>query len=259
MKSFLKWCLVGLVGLAVLGALIGEDEEPGPNNNAVAATSTPATSTDDAGTTAATEASTPEPTPDPQVSVNFTGPSSTRSDIVVLKGTVDPPSARVRIKGRRVKVRHGHWKLPVTLPKRGANKFRVVATRKGYVKDTITATVTRKLSAAEKAAIRREKAQRRANRRALESAESYLETMPFSKQGLYEQLSSEYGAGFTAAEAQYAVDHVNVEWKKEAVEAARSYLETMPMSRQALLDQLTSEYGAGFTYEQALYAVNRVY
>ena len=115
----------------------------------MAATSTPATSTDDAGTTAATEASTPEPTPDPQVSVNFTGPSSTRSDIVVLKGTVDPPSARVRIKGRRVKVRHGHWKLPVTLPKRGANKFRVVATRKGYVKDTITATVTRKLSAAE--------------------------------------------------------------------------------------------------------------
>jgi phage-related protein len=83
--------------------------------------------------------------------------------------------------------------------------------------------------------------------------------MGFSKQGLYEQLSSEYGAGFTAAEAQYAVDHVDANWNKEAVESAQSYLDSMPMSRQALIEQLTSEYGAGFTYEQAVYAVNKVY
>ena len=47
----------------------------------------------------------------------------------------------------------------------------------------------------------------------------------FSKQGLYEQLSSSYGEGFTQAQAQYAVDHVGADWNKEAVQSARSYLE----------------------------------
>ena len=256
MKSVLKWGLAGLVGLGILGAIFGEDEKPGGTQNAaVAATTT------NAPEPAATESATPTstPTPKPEVSITVTGPSSARTDNVTLRGTVDPASARVRIKGRPVKVRRGKWTLPVTLTKRGENTFRVVATRKGFVKDTETAVVTRKLSAAEKAAIRQAKALRRANRRALQSAESYLETMGFSKQGLYEQLSSEYGAGFTAAEAQYAVDHVDANWNKEAVESAQSYLDSMPMSRQALIEQLTSEYGAGFTYEQAVYAVNKVY
>lgn len=256
MKALLKWGVVGLVCLGILGAVFGEDEKAGePESVAAAATTT------DTPEPAATETATPEPTPTPkpEVSITVTGPSSARSDNVTLKGTVDPASARVRVKGRSVKVRRGKWSAPITLTKRGDNSFRVVATRKGYVKDTVTAVVTRKQSAAEKAAARRARAARRANRRALESAESYLDTMAFSKQGLYDQLTSEYGAGFTAAEAQYAVDHVKVNWTQEAVESAKSYLDTMPMSRQALLEQLTSEYGAGFTYEQAMYAVNKVY
>ena len=81
----------------------------------------------------------------------------------------------------------------------------------------------------------------------------------FSKQGLYEQLSSSAGEGFTPAEAQYAVDHVDADWNKEAVESARSYLEMSPMSRADLIQQLSSSAGEGFTYEQALYAVNKVY
>jgi len=248
--------LTVLVCLGLAGALLGCGETPGDAGNAaIAATATSSPES------AETESATPEatPTPKPEVSIDVTGPSSAHSDAVTLKGTVEPKSARVRVKGRPVKVRRGKWSVPVTLTKRGKNTFRVVATRKGFVKDTQTAVVTRKLSAAEKAEIRREKAQRRANQRALDSAESYLETMGFSKQGLYEQLSSEYGAGFTQAEAQYAVDHVKANWNKEAVESARSYLDTMPMSKQALIDQLTSEYGAGFTYEQAMYAVNKVY
>jgi hypothetical protein len=259
MKSLMKWGLVALVGLVVLGALFGEDEKSGQKENAAAATTANTAEAASTSEPTPTETPTPEPTPDPEVTVSYTGPSNSHSDNVVLKGTVSPASAHVRIKGRSVKVRGGRWKLPVRLTKRGDNTFRVVATHKGYVKDTTTAVVTRKLSAAEKAVIRHQNAQRRANKRALESAESYLETSGFSKQGLYEQLSSEYGAGFTQAEAQYAVDHVDVDWKKEAVESARSYLDTMPMSRNDLLDQLTSEYGAGFTYEQALYAVNKVY
>ena len=250
MKSFVKWGLIGLVGLVVLGALLGEDKKSGQTDKPVAA------STPEPG---AAETSNSEPAPDPEVSVNFTGPFDVRSDNVVLKGTVDPANAHVRIKGQPVEVRHGHWKLPVTLTKHGDNAFRVVASRKGFVRDSTTAVVTRKLSAAERAVIRQEKAARRANRRALQSAESYLAMSGFSKQGLYEQLSSSAGEGFTPAEAQYAVDHVHVDWNKEAVESARSYLEMEPMSRAELIDQLSSSAGEGFTYEQALYAVNKVY
>src|SRR3954453_4137352 len=235
MKPFLKWGLIAFVGLVVLGALLGDDEKVGNTQKGSEATST--ASTPEPSPTAT---STPEPTPDPEVSVDYTGPVNVHSDSVVLKGTVDPANAHVRVKGQPVTVRHGHWKLPVTLTKHGDNTFRVVATRKGYVKSSTTATIVRELSAAERAVIRQEKAARRANRRALESAESYLAMSGFSKQGLYEQLSSSAGEGFSQAEAQYAVDHVDADWSKEAVESARSYLEMSPMSRNELIEQLSS-------------------
>ena len=254
MKSFLKWGLIAFVGFAVLGALLGEDEKAGEPKEASASTNAA-----DTPEPTATATSTPEPTPEPEVSVDYSGPFNVRSDNVVLKGTVEPANAHVRVKGQSVKVRRGRWVLPVTLTKHGDNKFRVVATRKGYVKSATTATVVRELSAAERAVIRQEKAARRANRRALESAESYLAMSGFSKQGLYEQLSSPAGEGFSQAEAQYAVDHVDVDWNKEAVESARSYLDMTPMSRNGLIEQLSSSAGEGFTYEQALYAVNKVY
>jgi hypothetical protein len=251
MKSFLKWGLIGLVGLVILGALFGEDDKSGQTQKVVATGSAPEPT--------ATETSTPAPAPDPEVSVTFTGPSTVHSDNVVLKGTVDPANAHVRIKGQSVEVRRGHWKLPVTLTKHGDNTFRVMASRPGFVKDISAAVVTRELSAAEKAVIRQAKAERRANRRAMESAENYLAMSGFSKEGLYEQLSSSAGEGFTQAEAQYAVDHVGADWNKEAVQSARNYLEMSPMSRNDLIEQLSSSAGEGFTYEQALYAVNKVY
>lgn len=255
MKSFLKWGLIGLMGLAVLGAVFGEDDKSGETQKSVATT----TSTAGAAEPTAPDTSAPEPTPDPEVSVNFTGPFDVHRDNVVLKGTVDPVSAHVRIKGQSVEVRHGHWKLPVRLTKHGDNTFRVLATRKGFVRDTTTAVVTRALSAAEKAVIRRAEAERRANERVLQSAESYLAMSGFSKKNLYEQLSSSAGEGFTQAEAQYAVDHVDADWNKEAVESARSYLQISPMSKAQLIEQLSSSAGEGFTYEQALYAVSKAY
>ena len=94
---------------------------------------------------------------------------------------------------------------------------------------------------------------------ALRSAQQYVDIMAFSYDGLYDQLTSEYGEGYTPEAAQYAVDNVDVDWNAEAVESAEGYLETMPMSRADLLQQLTSEYGEGFTPEQAEYAVNAVY
>ena len=44
---------------------------------------------------------------------------------------------------------------------------------------------------------------------ALRSAESYLKYSDFSKAKLYDQLTSEYGSGFTPEEAQYAIDNLD--------------------------------------------------
>ncbi|KQR08444.1 Ltp family lipoprotein [Cellulomonas sp. Leaf334] len=95
---------------------------------------------------------------------------------------------------------------------------------------------------------------------AYRSAESYLSYTAFSRAGLIGQLTSEYGAGFPAADAEFAVARLEaeggVDWNAEAAEAAKSYLEYTSFSRQGLLDQLTSEYGAQFTPEQAEYGVS---
>lgn len=198
------------------------------------------------------------PPPDP-IGLTFRGPDTTQSDTVTLRGRVDVRGAKVRVAGKRADVSGKRWKMVVSIRKRGDNSYKVIATKSGLVKESTMAVVTRKLSAAEKAVIRQERAERRANGRALESAESYLAMSGFSKQGLYQQLSSSAGEGFTPAQAQYAVDHVDVDWNKEAVESARSYLEMSPMSRTELIQQLSSSAGEGFTYEQAVYAVNKVY
>ncbi|AKE38466.1 Hypothetical Protein NG00_00438 [Corynebacterium camporealensis] len=93
---------------------------------------------------------------------------------------------------------------------------------------------------------------------ALRAAQNYVDIMPFSYNGLYDQLTSEYGSGFTPEAAQYAVDNVDADWMAEAVEAAENYQETIPMSRDQLINQLTSEYGSQFTWEEAEHAVNSI-
>lgn len=93
---------------------------------------------------------------------------------------------------------------------------------------------------------------------ALASAESYLEWTSFSKKGLYDQLTSEYGEGFPEDAAQYAVDNVDADWKAEAVEAAELYYYDMNMSKSGVWDQLTSEYGEQFTEAEADYAIGQL-
>jgi len=97
---------------------------------------------------------------------------------------------------------------------------------------------------------------------AIRSAESYLANMPFSRQGLIRQLSSEYGEQYPPEIAEQAVAHLEaqgaVDWNAEAVESAESYLEHQAFSRQGLIDQLSSEYGDQFTPEQAEHAVTQV-
>lgn len=92
-------------------------------------------------------------------------------------------------------------------------------------------------------------------RSALAKAESYSETMHMSKQGLYDQLTSEYGEQFSAEAAQYAIDNMQVDWNANALATAKNYQSSMNMSPAAIHDQLTSEYGEQFTQEEADYAI----
>jgi Host cell surface-exposed lipoprotein len=256
MKKVLMWVGGILVALIVVGALFGEDEQKPQDRAAKADTTTSDEVSDE--TAEPTASPTPAPTPEP-LNVNFTGPPQTTNDQVKLKGKIAVKGAKVKVNGKAATVHGRFWSSDVAISRKGDNRYNVVATKTGHAKDKTTAVVTRNLSAAEKAVIRQEKAERRANSRALESAEGYLSFSGFSKQGLYEQLSSSAGEGFTQTQAQYAVDHVDADWNKEAVESARSYLEFSPMSRAELIEQLSSSAGEGFTYEQALYAVNKVY
>ncbi len=93
---------------------------------------------------------------------------------------------------------------------------------------------------------------------ALKKAESYSQTMHMSKAKIYEQLTSEYGEGFTAEAAQYAIDNIQADWNANALSKAKSYQTTMSMSKSAIYKQLTSEYGEGFTAEEAQYAIDHL-
>jgi len=93
---------------------------------------------------------------------------------------------------------------------------------------------------------------------ALRSAESYLEFKGFSKKGLIEQLTSEYGDGFARKDAEWAVDNLDVNWNEQAVRAGQSYLDFKGFSRSGLIDQLSSEYGDQFTKKQATYAADKL-
>lgn len=98
-----------------------------------------------------------------------------------------------------------------------------------------------------------------AQENALEAAESYLEFQAFSRQGLIDQLTSEYGDGYKKKDATFAVDALDVNWKKQAVRAAEEYLEFQSFSLDGLIEQLESEYGSQFTHAQAVYGAKRAY
>lgn len=85
---------------------------------------------------------------------------------------------------------------------------------------------------------------------ALKRAKEYLRVMPFSHQGLIEQLEYE---GFTTSEATYAADNCGADWNEQALEKAYDYLDTMPFSYKGLIKQLEYE---GFTKSQATYGAD---
>ena len=79
-----------------------------------------------------------------------------------------------------------------------------------------------------------------------------------SEQGVYDQLTSEYGGQFSEEAAQYAIDNVEADWKANALEKAKDYQAQQAMSPEAIRDQLTSSYGEKFTAEEADYAIENL-
>lgn len=93
---------------------------------------------------------------------------------------------------------------------------------------------------------------------ALNKAMTYAKTMHMSKQGVYDQLVSEYGEKFSAEAGQYAIDNMKADWNANALVKAKTYQDTMNMSPAAIHDQLTSEYGEKFTKAEADYAIQHL-
>lgn len=92
---------------------------------------------------------------------------------------------------------------------------------------------------------------------AVRSAKQYLSMQGFSRDGLIEQLSSEYGGRYERSDATVAVDSLNVDWNEQAVRSARHYLQMQGFSCQALIEQLSSSYGDGYTESQATYGARQ--
>ena len=93
---------------------------------------------------------------------------------------------------------------------------------------------------------------------ALKKAERYSNNMHLSKAGIYKQLTSTYGEGFSEDAANYAIEHMSADFKTNALYKAQSYSDSMHLSKAGIYDQLTSEYGEQFTPEEAQYAVDNV-
>ena len=93
---------------------------------------------------------------------------------------------------------------------------------------------------------------------ALKKAESYSSNLNMSKTGIYEQLTSDYGEGFSHDAANYAIENLVADYKENALQKAESYYHNMSMSKQSVYEQLVSEYGEGFTHEEAQYAVDNL-
>ena len=92
---------------------------------------------------------------------------------------------------------------------------------------------------------------------AVRSAKQYLSIQGFSRSGLIQQLSSDYGDGYNVADATVAVDSLNIDWNKQAVRSAKQYLSIQGFSCKGLINQLSSSAGDGYTESQANYGARQ--
>jgi hypothetical protein len=92
---------------------------------------------------------------------------------------------------------------------------------------------------------------------AARSAQQYLAMSGFSRDGLIEQLSSEFGDGYSVADATRAVDNLSVDWNENAAKSASQYLSISGFSCDGLIEQLSSSYGDRYTVDQATYGARQ--
>ena len=88
---------------------------------------------------------------------------------------------------------------------------------------------------------------------AIDTAQSYLSFMAFSRSGLIDQLVFE---GYSVNDAEFAVDFLSTDWTEQAYQKAKEYLDFSPFSLDGLIAQLEFE---GFTTEQATTGATRAY
>ena len=91
---------------------------------------------------------------------------------------------------------------------------------------------------------------------ALGKAKSYNSLFHMSKKRMYRQLTSEFDK-FSNDAAQYAIDHLEADYKYNALFNAKNYRKLFNMSKSRLINQLTSSID-GFTEEEANYAINHL-
>ena len=91
---------------------------------------------------------------------------------------------------------------------------------------------------------------------ALGKAKSYNSLFHMSKKRMYRQLTSNFDK-FSNDAAQYAIDHLEADYKYNALFNAKNYRKLFNMSKSGLFNQLTS-YIDGFTEEEADYAINHL-
>ena len=92
----------------------------------------------------------------------------------------------------------------------------------------------------------------KAQEQAIGAAKDYLDGgQHFSRKGLIDQLKYE---GFSRKVATFAVDHLDVDWKKQAAGAAKDYLDGQHFSRAGLIHQLEYQ---GYSHAQAVYGVKK--
>jgi hypothetical protein len=92
---------------------------------------------------------------------------------------------------------------------------------------------------------------------AVRSAKQYIIMSGFSRDGLIQQLSSDYGDGYKVADASVAVDSLNIDWNKQAVRSAKQYLNMQGFSCKGLIEQLSSSAGDKYTISQATYGAQQ--
>ena len=96
-----------------------------------------------------------------------------------------------------------------------------------------------------------------AQRNAVRSANAYLRISGFSRQGLIDQLSSDFGDGYSVGDATVAVNSLSVDWNRQAARSADLYLSMAGFSCQGLIEQLSSDFGDKYTMEQATYGATQ--